>query len=156
MAAKNYTQEEKEKILKAICKRIAEGEAVRQILPTKGRARGLNTRDAFYSWIKADKDLADQYARASRDRAEKIFDEILRIADEPDEIIEEETTVIKNKAGAVVQHITKTKKIDRTNHRRMRIDARKWALGKMHPEKYSEKFQAPEQDNPEQPLFPDE
>ena len=68
----------------------------------------------LYGEFERDTAFAEQYARASNERADGIFDEILEIAD---------------------------KTSSDPQDRRVKIDARKWVLGKMRPKKYGEKVQ---------------
>jgi hypothetical protein len=65
-----------------------------------------------YVWLDRFPSFAEQYARAREAATEDMLEEILEIADDP--------------------------KID-TQDKRVRIDARKWAMGKLKPKKYGEK-----------------
>lgn len=119
-----YTPEEKEEIFNRIFEGIAEdGESLRSVL----MRHDMPSRTTFFEWIDADQDKANQYARACEIRADKIFDEILDIADEnnADISIGDDGQVRMN--GDVVQRS------------RLKIDARKWALSKMNPKKYGDK-----------------
>ena len=80
-------------------------------------------RKTFEGWLEADEELSAQYARARENRAEKIFEEILTIADRPAPTTDSGAT----DSGDV-------------QHRRLQIDARKWMLGKMSPKKYGDKI----------------
>lgn len=81
----------------------------------------------FYEWINSDDELKKQYARACEERAEKIFEEILEIADKQGEdVIEVDGEVITNH--------------NVINRARLQVDARKWMLGKMQPKKYGDKL----------------
>ena len=80
-------------------------------------------RKTFEGWLEADEELSAQYARARENRAEKIFEEILTIADRP-----APTTYSGATDSGDVQH------------RRLQIDARRWMLGKMSPKKYGDKI----------------
>ncbi len=71
---------------------------------------------------------SDDYARAREQRADNIFEEILNIADCEDEDIYTDDNGIER-----VNH-------DAINRDRLRIDARKWMLGKMQPKKYGDKI----------------
>lgn len=97
-------------------------------------------RTKFYELIGNDEELANRYARAANTRAEIIFDEILSIADET-----EGDKVTIDKDG--VAH----EKVDHENiqRSRLRIEARKWVLAKMNPEKYSDKSQVDHTSNGE-------
>lgn len=106
MASKN-----KDDIFDAIIFDIAEnGKSLREAL------KGKTTSPTFYEMIKDPERLA-RYARACEDRAEKIADEILKIADDG-----------SNKDNTIVQRD------------RLRIDSRKWLLAKLHPKKYGDKL----------------
>ena len=67
----------------------------------------------FLQWMRDDELLSDQYARAREDQADYIAGEVLEIAD---------TEADPNRA-------------------RVRIDARKWAAGKLKPKVYGDRLQ---------------
>ena len=96
-----------------ICSLLASGESLNSICKRKG----FPSRNTVYRWLREYKDFRDNYARATDDRAESIFEEMLEIADG----VEAETASIAKA--------------------RLQIDARKWILGKMNPKKYSDKQQ---------------
>ena len=107
-----------------ICDKIeAESVSLRSVL------REDNMPDAvtFYKWLDNDESKIKQYARATEARAENIFEDILAIADnqEDDVYVTEEGIEVKN--WNVIQRA------------RLRVDSRKWMLGKMQPKKYSDK-----------------
>jgi len=87
-------------------------------------------RDTFGSICDEDEKYTNQYIRAREKRADLIFEEILEIADTPEEGI----TTTENEKGIFVT------KGDMTAHRKLKIDARKWMLGKMQPRKYGDKL----------------
>ena len=79
-------------------------------------------------WIDADKDFAVQYACAREIRADKLFEEILTIADsKPDDKMVDKDGNIVIDSSAVQRN-------------RLQVDARKWILAKMSPKKYGEKM----------------
>jgi hypothetical protein len=65
-----------------------------------------------YVWLDRFPSFAEQYARAREAATEDMLEDILEIADDP--------------------------KID-VQDKRVRIDARKWAMGKLKPKKYGDK-----------------
>lgn len=65
-----------------------------------------------YRWLDAHTDFCDKYTRAREAATENMLEEILEIADSTE--------------------------ID-PNDKRVRIDTRKWAMGKLKPKKYGEK-----------------
>lgn len=90
----------------------------------------LHRRD-FHKLECNNKELSDQYARAREARADKIFEEILDIADDG---TNDFMTITKGDESYNVED----KEV--TNRSKIRIDARKWMLGKMQPKKYGDKL----------------
>ena len=113
----------REAAIKEVLERIASGESLNAILSPKNKPKHLPARSLFNEWLSSDKDLADKYARATESRADVIFEEIIAIADEDPGVTESGST-----DNGKVQH------------NRLRIDARKWMLGKMRPMKYGDKL----------------
>lgn len=70
------------------------------------------TASTVYVWLDRFPSFAERYARAREAATEDMLEDILEIADDPN--------------------------ID-TQDKRVRIDARKWAMGKLKPKKYGEK-----------------
>jgi hypothetical protein len=97
-----------------ICKRIMKGESLASIC----RDDFMPARWLVYEWLAANKDFSDNYARAMEVRADHVFDEVMEIADDPLNLTAENL-----------------------NAARLKIDARKWALGKMQPKKYGDKLE---------------
>lgn len=97
----------------------------------------------FYEYLtgRLDEDLTQaqkdarlaRYAHATDMRAEILFDEMLEISDNQE--IGKEIT--KETGG--LYNITKETRKDLAAHRRIKLDTRKWILGKMRPEKYGDK-----------------
>ena len=77
---------------------------------------------------KYDKAFSNNYAGACDERADAIFEEILEIADESQNDI---------KTLEDGRKVTDTEVVQRS---RVRIDARKWVLGRMKPKKYGDKL----------------
>ena len=118
-----YSEEEKEKIFKTIFKEMSLGSSLREVLLKSG----MPSRKTFFEWIESDKEKSNHYARACEAREEVLFDEILEIADENN------ADVYLDDAGVV--------KIDgnSVNRSKLKVDARKWVLGRMNPKKYGTK-----------------
>ena len=74
-------------------------------------------RQRVYEWLAANPDFADNYARALDVRADHHFDEMLEIADSPQNLLSDELNAAK-----------------------LKIEARKWVLGRMAPKKYGDKL----------------
>jgi hypothetical protein len=123
-----YSKEEIEKTFAEICNKIAKkGTPLRTVLKEKG----MPSSQTFYKWIDSDKIKSKQYARSCEDRSERIFEEILQIANNPEL---GETTKVDNMGKS------ETTTGDMIQHRRLQIDARKWMLSKMFPKKYGDKI----------------
>ena len=119
-----YSEEEKIIIIDTICENIEKGMAFRDAIELEG----MPNAKTFYAWIDDDNDKLQQYARATELRAEKIFEEILTIADN------QEDDVYKDKDGIeIINHNV----IQRA---RLRVDSRKWMVGKLSPKKYGDKI----------------
>lgn len=110
------------KLAETICKRIADGESVRNIC----RDDKMPNADSIYNWLLDDSkpEFYEQYTRAREIQAELMFEEIIEIADEA-----EDNIVGDDKSdGARVQAS------------KLRIDARHWHLSKLRPKKYGDKL----------------
>lgn len=81
----------------------------------------------FRLWCDSDADLSAKYARARDDRADAIFEECMIIADS------QEGDVITVDGNASPNH-------DLIARAKLRIDTRRWMLGKMQPKKYGDKI----------------
>lgn len=133
-----YSPEEKAKWIDFILDEIEKGESLRSALDTNG----CPTAATFYAWMDADEEILKRYARATEARADKIFDEILEIADKQGE------DVIHTDEGEVINH-------NIVQRNRLQIDARKWVLAKMNPKKYGDKVDVTSGDKPlQQPSIP--
>lgn len=114
---------DKEKIFPLILAEIEEGASLRSIL----RRDDMPNQNTFFEWIDKDEEKAKQYVRATEKRADSIFEDILLIADETSK-----DTIITDKGEA-----PNSEWMQRS---RLRVDARKWMLGKMQPKKYGDKL----------------
>lgn len=121
MVTIEFTQEMADRI----CDRLAEGRSLRSVSQDKDTI-GLTT---VFKWLNTNEAFARQYARATELRAEMLFDDIQNIVDAP------YGPAKKNENGDTVD----TTEVDTLEHRRMKIDARKWMIGKMAPKKYGDK-----------------
>lgn len=82
---------------------------------------------SVFNWLRTNKEFLDNYTRAKEEQADFFAEEIMEIADE---VI---TPLMDGKIdGGVV------------NHRRLRVDARKWVASKLKPKKYGDKLQTEE------------
>jgi hypothetical protein len=82
-------------------------------------------------WVRDRPEFAERYARARSVGLDALADELLEIADTP-------AIGIKTKAdadGVIIEATTG----DMIEHRKLRVDARKWLLSKMRPDKYGDR-----------------
>lgn len=112
----------------AICQRIMSGESLKHICDSKGTP----ARSVVYEWLASDKAIADRYARACEIRADRIFDEMLDIADNGENDWMEQRSDDGKSAGWRENGEAIRRSV-------LRIDARKWALARMQPKKYGDK-----------------
>ena len=110
-----------------ICARLERGESLNHIckdahMPEESVVRG---------WYVDDKDdFASKYARARNIALDLMAEETLRIAD----TTEEGVKVTDKWTG------TEITRADMTEHRRLRVDTRKWYLSKLAPKRYGERL----------------
>jgi hypothetical protein len=110
-----------------ICDRISRGESVRSIcrdddMPDESTVRqwAVEDREGFYP----------HYAKARDIALDLMADDIIEIADTP-------VTGVKTKTNEKGE--TETTEGDMIEHRRLRVDARKWYLSKLAPKRYGDK-----------------
>lgn len=130
MGVKRYSEDVKKEIVEFVFKKIsnsnlslrkATGKAIEHF-----KVDGLSFT-SVQRWID-ELGLSEQYARAREIRAENIFEEILDIVD-----CEDHDVVLDEDSNPRTNH-------DVIQRDRLRVDARKWMLGKMQPKKYGEKL----------------
>lgn len=110
----------------AVCARLAEGESLRSIC----RDDDMPSVGAFLGWVSKSRELAEQYTRARALCLDAMAEDIIDIADTPQ-------IGQKSVSKATGLEITEG---DMVEHRRLRIEARKWLMGKMAPKKYGDKL----------------
>lgn len=116
-----YASKYDPKLMEAMLAEIAEGKPASKVCKEHNVSR-----TSFYEWVKR-KEWVDKYARTVEDRAYKIFEEILEIADDKSE----DVVIIDGKKYMNSEFVQRS---------RLRIDARKWFLSKMLPRKFGEKI----------------
>ena len=119
-----YSEDQKKKLIDSICEGIEKGASLRTMLSVSK----ISSR-TFFKWIDLDENKVKQYARAMELRADKIFEDILDIADS-----QENDIITLSDGRKVTNH-------DVINRARLRVDARKWMLSKMFPTKYGDKIE---------------
>lgn len=112
-----------------ICKRIAEGESLRDIC----KDEDMPNRSTIHEWLldESKKEFSDQYELACNIRAESMFDELTEIADDGTNDYMEK----QNKDGSTYTAVD-SEHIQRS---RLRVDTRKWYLSKVLPKKFGDK-----------------
>lgn len=85
-----------------------------------------------YRWLSQREEFRNLYAQAREDQADTLADEIQAIADEP-----MAGKKITTKANGDVE----TVEFDMIEHRKLRVDARKWIAAKLKPKKYGDKVE---------------
>lgn len=118
----SYTQE----VANAICLRLENGESLRAICSDED----MPARTTVHRWLDANENFRSQYARARDKGLDMLADEIIEIADTP----QEGETETSKEWG------TEVKKGDMLEHRKLQVDARKWYLSKLAPKRYGEKL----------------
>lgn len=117
-----------EEITAIICARMADGESVRSICSDDD----MPSKVTVFRWLGKHEEFRNQYAKACEARSELIADEILDIADDgTNDYVEK-----RNENGEVVGYTTNGEAIQRS---RLRVDTRKWLLGKLQPKKYGDR-----------------
>lgn len=122
-----------------ICARLATGETLRSICRDDGfppestvRQWALDNVQGFYA----------QYVRARDIGLDAMADEILDIADTPHDGV----TVTEKVSG------TEKRFGDMVEHRKLRVDTRKWYLSKLAPKRYDKPDMVTDDDNTAQPV----
>lgn len=125
-----WDDNKKQTAFETIIERIANGESLREIVLNSPREE-IPSFPTFFQWISQNKELSKQYACACEIRSEILFDEMLYISDNTEEgevLTEKENGTVEKKTG------------DMTQHRKLKIDTRKWILSKMNPKRFGDKL----------------
>lgn len=121
-SASNYSQE----IASTICEALINGKSLRSICESDD----MPAASTVCLWLTLHPDFAEQYARAREAQADTLADEILFIADTPQEGVK----VKETEKGVEVW------KGDMIEHRRLQVDSRKWIAARLKPKKYGDKL----------------
>lgn len=120
----DYTDE----LAEEICRRIADGESLRSVCSTEG----MPGKATVMRWLGANEIFRDHYAKAREVQADAIFDEILDIADDGSNDWMERLNSDGENIGWQFNG-------EAARRSQLRVDARKWVLGRMLPKKYGER-----------------
>src|SRR5262245_5183728 len=110
---------------KMFCDLIAEGQSVRQICSQPDQPH----KSQVYRWLDENDDFRDQYARAREEQADKLFREIIEIADDASG-----DYITTSDGKTIVDH-------ENIQRSRLRVDARKWAAARLAPRKYGDRVE---------------
>ncbi len=112
-------------IADAICERLASPESLRSICDDDD----MPSKTTVLRWLRQNEEFRAQYARAREDQADAFADEILDISDDGrrDYTQDEE-------GNLAVDH-------DHIQRSKLRVETRKWLMGKMAPKKYGDRLQ---------------
>lgn len=88
----------------------------------------MPTQSTIFQWLFHNKDFNEKYAQAREAWADAVFEEILEISDNS-----AQDTTTNERGTDVCDH-------EWIARSRLRVDTRKWALARMSPKKYGEKF----------------
>ena len=105
-------------VWKSIFDRVGGGAS----LTTALKETGLSYTHA-YRLMDADPQLAEAYERAKKDRASRMAEEIIELADAP-----------------IPEHLQGVEISAWVNQKRLQVDARKWVAAKLHPKVYGDKI----------------
>jgi hypothetical protein len=117
-----YSEQNKTKIFDSICEYIVNGKSLRTAL----KEVDLPAK-TFFIWLRDDEAKSKQYARATEERAELMFEDMFEIADD-------------NSNDYIQTENGKTLNSEHIQRSRLRVDTRKWALSKLMPKKYGDKI----------------
>jgi len=121
----SYTVE----IADEICERIAIGESVRQICLLEH----MPDEATFYRWLLKYDDLREKYARAKEAQADRFNEELTEIADDGrNDWVEREN----QRTGSTFIALNE----EAIARAKLRIETRKWLMGKHKPKKYGDKI----------------
>jgi hypothetical protein len=133
----------KQAVIDEVFARMATGESVRQVFAAP--PKGFPDERTFWRWLAADDAMQAKYELALRLRADRYAEEIVDIADHT--MAGVKTTTKANGDTETVEH-------DMIEHRRLRVDARKWVAARLLPKKYGDKQTTTLAGDPDAPLIP--
>lgn len=127
----SFTQE----VADQICERLAKPESLRSICADEA----MPGKTTVLRWLRERDEFRVQYARAREDQADAFADEILEISDDGT------NDTYKNEDGLdLLNH-------DHIQRSKLRVETRKWLMGKMAPKKYGDRLQLA--NDPDDPLL---
>ena len=119
-----------EALASKICKLIAEGEKVVDVCKRKG----MPSVGTVFRWMHDKEGFREMYDRAREERAHRIFDDMLEIADDGTNDYVEKF----NKNGESMGPQLDSEHVQRS---RLRIETRKWIVSKLCPKQFGDRQQ---------------
>lgn len=111
-----------------ICERIATSSNSLRVICAEFKI----SYTTFKNWLRENEEFVAQYARAKEDQADFLGEEMIDIADDNTQDIK------KIMKGGEIIEIEDT---EVTNRSKLRVETRKWLMGKLKPKKYGDKIQ---------------
>lgn len=120
-----------DEVAERICEALADGRSLASICEDDDMPR----QATVFRWLADERYSAfrESYTRAREAQADKIFDEILDIADDA-----RNDWMERRREDGSVDEVVDHEHIQRS---RLRIDARKWMAGKLRPKVYGDKIE---------------
>ncbi|MBC7383017.1 MAG: hypothetical protein H7296_08490 [Bacteroidia bacterium] len=115
----------KDKAIKLMLDLIANGQSLKSIIDERTRGE-VPCYATWLNWVNQDAELLGKYMSAREEREEKIFDEILSIADDTSR----DTLKLEKGEAPNAEWISRS---------RLKVDARKWYLGKLNSKRFGDK-----------------
>jgi hypothetical protein len=109
-----------------VIEHLVEGDSLRKICEMDG----MPSRRSVFYWLKDNEDFRQRYEIARLMQIEYWAHEIIEIADDTSGDF-----IINERGERVVDH-------EHINRARLRVDARKWLMSKLHPQRYGDRVTA--------------
>jgi hypothetical protein len=113
-----------------ICEQIAEGLSIRTIC----KEEDMPCMSTIFKWLNIYPEFTEQYARAKEAQADAFAEELLDISDDGS------NDWLKVHHGDDDKEVGWRVNGEAIQRSRLRVDSRKWLMGKMKPKKYGEKL----------------
>jgi len=122
-------------VMEIVCAAIASSSnSIVTILKAGHKGNTLPGYTVFKEWLAADESLAAQYAKAKEDQADYMGEEMLDIADDG-------TNDYMERHGKDGENLGWQLNGEHVQRSRLRIEARKWLMGKLRPKKYGDRVE---------------
>lgn len=115
----------------SICSRLACGESMRTIASDVK----MPSMSTLFLWLRKHDEFSEQYAKAKRESADALFEDIIDIVDNQSSspvLVDGVPLIIDGKPVMTATPAS-------VSHARLRMDARKWCASKLEPKKYGDK-----------------